>query len=65
MRVQVNGESMHLDDATTLKDILARLDIPEKFIAVEHNGEIYEGTPDACALADGDRLEIVRFVGGG
>ncbi|MCB9480090.1 MAG: sulfur carrier protein ThiS [Deltaproteobacteria bacterium] len=65
MRVQVNGESMHLDDATTLKDILARLEIPPRFIAVEHNGEIYDGEPEACSLSDGDRLEIVRFVGGG
>lgn len=62
----VNGERRRVDGATTLIGLLSSLGLDPRKLAVERNLEIvpkscYEETP----LADGDRLEIVHFVGGG
>jgi thiamine biosynthesis protein ThiS len=55
-----------LPPAATLQDLIADLALKGDRVAVEHNGNI---VPRAdwvnTALAEGDRLEIVHFVGGG
>ena len=66
IQLTVNGKPRRLDGETTLLGFLEQAGINPQIIAVEHNGEIvkrdrYAETP----LADGDRLEIVRMVGGG
>ncbi|MCL4234109.1 MAG: sulfur carrier protein ThiS [Deltaproteobacteria bacterium] len=65
MRVIVNGQDRNLDDETTLAELLDELNVPRRFVAVEYNGEPFEGEQTSCRLRDGDRLEVVRFVGGG
>ncbi|MBZ0273422.1 sulfur carrier protein ThiS [bacterium] len=65
MLLRVNGENLSIADEATLEDVLAQLSIPATHIAVERNGELVEDEPRACRLENGDRLEIVRFVGGG
>jgi thiazole synthase len=63
--IQLNGESR----TTTAPDIAAlvrELGLAPEKVAVEHNGEIAPRSRLAkTALADGDSLEIVHFVGGG
>jgi sulfur carrier protein len=64
--VTVNGVTRNVEDARTVADLVARLGLEGKRIAVERNGEVvprsrYADTP----LARGDRLEIVGAVGGG
>jgi len=62
----VNGEPRQFDPPLRVAELVDRLGLTGKRIAVELNGEIvpksqYDDTP----LADGDRLEIVVAVGGG
>ncbi|MCC6158235.1 MAG: sulfur carrier protein ThiS [Deltaproteobacteria bacterium] len=65
MRVIVNGQDRNLEDDATLAQLLDELKVPRQFVAVEYNGEPFEGEQTSCRLHDGDRLEVVRFVGGG
>ncbi|MFQ5718181.1 MAG: sulfur carrier protein ThiS [Acidobacteriota bacterium] len=66
VRVTVNGEVRQVPDTTTVADLLARLDLPDRGIAVEHNRKILRREHLAdTRLADGDQIEIVQFVGGG
>ena len=63
---RVNGRERRLPAGWTVADLVAELGVEPRTVAVERNGEI---APRArwreIALADGDRLEIVRFVQGG
>ena len=66
MRVQVNGEPRELAPGSTLGQLLETLGLGARPVAVERNTEIVPRTAHAsCMLRDGDRLEIVQFVGGG
>ena len=64
MTVTVNGETK--TGCANVLEQLTQMGFAPKRVAVEKNGEIvpraqYEATP----LAEGDKLEVVRFVGGG
>lgn len=66
MRVHVNGEAMQLDEPLTVRQLIARLGLNDGPVAVERNLEIVPRADHATtAIADGDRIEIVHFVGGG
>ncbi len=66
MRVTVNGEVREAPDSATLAELLASLGIESARVAVERNLEIApKSLWGEIALAEGDRLEIVHFVGGG
>ena len=66
MTIRVNGEERQVPGGSTLADLLAGLDIPETNVVVERNGEVVaRATLSQTRLNPGDRLEIVRFVGGG
>jgi sulfur carrier protein len=62
----VNGTSTDVGDARTVADVVSRMDLAGKKIAVERNGEIVPRSRFATTpVCDGDRLEIVGAVGGG
>jgi len=63
----INGEEHYdLPDSLTVAQLLTHLKLPEKKIAVECNREIVpKSTFGTAALSDGDRLEIIHFIGGG
>ena len=66
MQVIVNDERRPLDPGATVADLVAALGLAPRRIAVEVNRAVvpraeYAATP----LADGDRIEIIHFVGGG
>ena len=64
--ISVNGQLEPLDGAGSVGDLLDRMSLRDKRIAVERNGEIVPRSVfDQTALAPGDRLEIVIAVGGG
>lgn len=66
MQIFVNGEPQSFDTALSVADLLNRLGLPRQKIAVEHNLEIVvKSAYDTHMLADGDRIEIVHFIGGG
>ena len=62
----VNGETRRFEQPLNCAELLARLDLAGKRIALERNGEIVPRSRFAeQRLAEGDRLEIVVAVGGG
>ena len=64
--ITVNGERFELDHPVSLVDLLARLDIDPRRVAIEHNLSILKRhTFSDVILREGDTLEIVNFVGGG
>jgi thiamine biosynthesis protein ThiS len=66
MKLQVNGEERSFSSASTLAALIEQLGMRADRVAVELNREIVarERWP-ATELREGDRLEIVHFVGGG
>ncbi len=66
LNVIVNGEPRNFAGALSVRGMLAALGLDPKKIAVERNLEIVpRSTYDAVTVADGDRFEIVHFIGGG
>ena len=69
MQIVLNGQprTVALDPtAATLEGLLAALEMKQDRIAVERNGEIVRRTEWAATpVENGDRFEIVHFVGGG
>jgi sulfur carrier protein len=62
----VNGEARHFEQPLNCRELLERLNLAGKRVALERNGEIVpRGRHADEMLADGDRLEIVVAVGGG
>ena len=66
MRIRLNGEDQEFEAPLDVRGLLSRLGLEPTKIAVERNLEIVPRSQyGATALADGDRLEIVQFIGGG
>ena len=66
IQLTVNGKPRQVESAITLLQFLEQLGVNPQIVAVERNGEIVKRTRFAeTSLVDGDRLEIVRMVGGG
>jgi thiazole synthase len=66
MLITVNGEDRELDRALNVRELLSSLGLDPAKIAVERNLEIVpRSLYDSVCLADGDRLEVVHFIGGG
>ena len=62
----INGESRDLAPVGSVRELVALLDLPKDRVAVELNGRIIRRTEwENDALTEGDRVEIVQFVGGG
>jgi thiamine biosynthesis protein ThiS len=66
VKIRMNGELRELPDGVTLLQLLEELKLSGRPIAVELNLQVvpksmFAGTP----LREGDRLEVVSFVGGG
>ena len=66
VRVTVNDEPRDLPEGTTVADLVDRLGLGPRRIAVEVNRAVVpRATYGSVALADGDAIEIIHFVGGG
>ena len=66
MHVTLNGAPRDLSDGSTIQDVVKSLGLQEKQVAVEHNRNILKREQwNETAVAEGDHLEIVHFVGGG
>lgn len=66
MEIVVNGEKMQVPAGTTVAALLKRYGLQPVRVAVERNREIVaKGRYEETALAAGDQVEIVTFVGGG
>ena len=66
MNIFVNGETALAADNATVETLLEQMGLPHKGVAVERNREIVPKSLYATTrLGEGDRIEIVQFVGGG
>ena len=66
LRIELNGEKKELAEGTTLQSLVEQLSLAPERLAVEHNREVVRRADwPALELSDGDRVEIVHFVGGG
>lgn len=66
MQITLNGEQFELDQPVSVADLLTKLDIDARRVAVEHNLAILKRQrfPEVV-VREGDTVEIVNFVGGG
>ena len=66
MNIILNGERHELDRALSVAELLSKLDIDARRVAVEHNLAILKRHRFSEVIVDeGDTVEIVNFVGGG
>ena len=66
MKVQVNGAEREFSSPLSLASLIEQLGMKQDRVAVELNKDIVPRDRwSQTALSEGDRLEIVHFVGGG
>jgi thiamine biosynthesis protein ThiS len=66
MEITLNGEPREVPGPATLDDLLRHLGLDPRTVVVEHNRRIVRRPAlGATALAPGDAVELVHFVGGG
>jgi thiazole synthase len=64
--ITLNGDPRELTEPLTVGELLVQLDIDPRRVAVEHNLVVLKRAMFGQAtIHDGDRIEIVNFVGGG
>ena len=66
MQITLNGDRVEVPGPLTVTELLDRLDIDPRRVAVEHNLTVLRRTLFGDTFVrDGDQIEIVNFVGGG
>jgi len=66
MQISLNGEKRELPSIILLSGLVDQLSLPSQRIAVEVNGMVVRRTDwPEIEINDGDRIEVVHFVGGG
>jgi thiamine biosynthesis protein ThiS len=66
MQIEVNGQKREVLPGTNILDILSQFNIPEQRVAVELNLSIIDRKQfSQISLNEGDKMEIINFVGGG
>ncbi len=66
MKIQLNGEPREVANGTTLGELLTALEMSQQRIAVEINLNIIPRSLHAeTQLQAGDKVELVRAIGGG
>lgn len=66
VQIRLNGEAKEVDEGTTLERLVEQLALAPDRLAVELNREVVRRADwPGLMLCEGDRVEIVHFVGGG
>jgi thiamine biosynthesis protein ThiS len=66
MKLWVNGEERSIGEVSDVASLVAALGLDGRKVAVERNLQIVpRSTYGSTPLSDGDRIEIVHFIGGG
>ena len=66
MQITLNGEPYQVDQPLSIAELLEKLEIDSRGVAIEYNFSILKRYAfPATIVTEGDRLEIVNFVGGG
>ena len=66
MLVEINGESREVADSITLAELINYLALAPERLAIELNQKVVRRSDwQQTKIGEGDRIEIVHFVGGG
>lgn len=66
MEILINGEKKQLASELNLAELLKHFDLPSERVAVELNKEVVRKKDwEDIKISDGDKLEVIHFVGGG
>tara|TARA_B100000902_G_scaffold353084_1_gene364264 strand:+ start:1975 stop:2226 length:252 start_codon:yes stop_codon:yes gene_type:complete len=66
IKIKVNGKIKRIFENTRLSDLIKSLKIPIKKVAIELNQEIIDKKKlKNIKIQNGDKIEIVHFIGGG
>ena len=65
LTITLNGEPRRMPAGTTVADVVENLNLAPDQVAVELNRRLVRSGDYGRALADGDAVEVVTFVGGG
>jgi thiamine biosynthesis protein ThiS len=64
--ITLNGDRFEVPGPVTVAELLQRLEIDARRVAIEHNLVVLKRTAfDGTVVKEGDEVEIVNFVGGG
>ncbi|MCP2034553.1 sulfur carrier protein [Planomicrobium sp. HSC-17F08] len=67
MKLTINGELLEIPDTVeTVSGLLEHFQLDKKVVIVERNADILEKSEHTgTQISDGDKIELVHFVGGG
>jgi sulfur carrier protein len=66
IKLEINGKQKEISPVSNVRELLELLEVAEGPVAVELNRQIIRRRDwENTAISDGDRVEIVQFVGGG
>ncbi|MEN8144322.1 MAG: sulfur carrier protein ThiS [Gemmatimonadota bacterium] len=66
VQIEVNGRNQAVPAGQTVRGLLDSLGLDPRLVVVELNRQVVRSTEqDEVELSNGDRLELVNFVGGG
>jgi thiamine biosynthesis protein ThiS len=66
LHIIINGENKELPETLSVAELIRQLELPQMRVAIEINREVVRRADWMLTLLrDGDRVEIVQFVGGG
>ena len=66
MKVFINGETREIEQEINLIELLKHFSLPAERIAIELNREVVRKKDwENIKVSDGDKLEVIHFVGGG
>lgn len=66
MKITLNGDAVTLDRAYSVSELITKYDMKKETVVVELNGELPDKENyDGIMTKEGDKIELIRFVGGG
>jgi thiamine biosynthesis protein ThiS len=66
LTITLNGDRFEVAGPVTVAELLEKLEIDSRRVAIEHNLVVLKRTAfDGTVVKEGDEVEIVNFVGGG
>lgn len=66
MQIEVNGEPREIGAETNLHELVTELSLPPERVAIELNKKVVRRHDwPTTMIVEGDKVEIVHFVGGG
>ncbi|HEY0429367.1 MAG TPA: sulfur carrier protein ThiS [Pyrinomonadaceae bacterium] len=66
MKVLINGETKEIKQELNLSELLRHFSLPHERVAIELNREVVRKKDwENIKISEGDKLEVIHFVGGG